>query len=120
MKTIDSPVTVLLKSEIRIEKSSTNAIYVQIAQQIIQLIQKGYLQVGSLLPGTRVLAVTIGIHRKTAVAVYEELEAQGWVNSIPNKGTYIVTPENVTKIKAIYQQNKNQIASKNRWKNRHT
>ena len=113
MKTIDSPVTVLLKSEIRIEKSSTNAIYVQIAQQIIQLIQKGYLQVGSLLPGTRVLAVTIGIHRKTAVAVYEELVAQGWVNSIPNKGTYIVMPENVTKIKAIYQQNKNQIASKN-------
>ncbi|RBA29860.1 aminotransferase-like domain-containing protein [Flavobacterium tibetense] len=113
MKTTDSPVIELLKSEIRIEKSSTNAVYVQIAQQIIQLIQKGYLSVGSLLPGTRILAVTIGIHRKTAVAVYEELAAQGWVNSIPNKGTYIVTPENITKIKAIHQQNKNQIASKN-------
>jgi GntR family transcriptional regulator / MocR family aminotransferase len=112
LKTTDSPVIELLKSEIRIEKSSMNAIYVQIAQQIIQLIQRGYLEAGSLLPGTRILSATIGIHRKTAVAVYEELAAQGWVNSIPNKGTYIVTPENNTKIKAIHQQNCCKIVAK--------
>lgn len=112
MKSADSPVIVILKNEIRIEKSSTNAIYVQIAQQIIQLIQRGYLEAGSLLPGTRIVAATIGIHRKTAVAVYEELAAQGWVISIPNKGTFIVTPENNTKIKAIHQHNKSETFSK--------
>lgn len=111
MKTTDSPVITLLKNEIRIEKSNVNAIYVQIAQQIIQLIQRGYLEVGSVLPGTRIVAATIGIHRKTAVAVYEELAAQGWVNSIPNKGTFIVSPENNTKVKAIHQQNKSDIFS---------
>ena len=112
MKSADSPVIAILKNEIRIEKSSTNAIYVQIAQQIIQLIQRGYLEAGSLLPGTRIVAATIGIHRKTAVAVYEELAAQGWVISIPNKGTFIVTPENNTKIKAIHQQNQSETFSK--------
>lgn len=112
MKSADSPVIAILKNEIRIEKSSTNAIYVQIAQQIIQLIQRGYLEAGSLLPGTRIVATTIGIHRKTAVAVYEELAAQGWVISIPNKGTFIVTPENNTKIKAIHQQNQSETFSK--------
>ena len=112
MKSADSPVIAILKNEIRIEKSSTNAIYVQIAQQIIQLIQRGYLEAGSLLPGTRIVAATIGIHRKTAVAVYEELAAQGWVISIPNKGTFIVTPENNTKIKAIHQHNKSETFSK--------
>lgn len=112
MKSADSPVIAILKNEIRIEKSSTNAIYVQIAQQIIQLIQRGYLEAGSLLPGTRIVATTIGIHRKTAVAVYEELAAQGWVISIPNKGTFIVTPENNTKIKAIHQHNKSETFSK--------
>ena len=112
MKSADSPVIAILKNEIRIEKSSTNAIYVQIAQQIIQLIQRGYLEAGSLLPGTRIVAATIGIHRKTAVAVYEELAAQGWVNSIPNKGTFIVAPENNTKIKAIHQHNKSETFSK--------
>ena len=112
MKSADSPVIAILKNEIRIEKSSTNAIYVQIAQQIIQLIQRGYLEAGRLLPGTRIVAATIGIHRKTAVAVYEELAAQGWVISIPNKGTFIVTPENNTKIKAIHQHNKSETFSK--------
>jgi GntR family transcriptional regulator/MocR family aminotransferase len=112
LKSADSPVIAILKNEIRIEKSSTNAIYVQIAQQIIQLIQRGYLEAGSLLPGTRIVATTIGIHRKTAVAVYEELAAQGWVISIPNKGTFIVTPENNTKIKAIHQHNKSETFSK--------
>ena len=112
MKTIDSPVIAILKNEIRIEKSNANAIYVQIAHQIIQLIQRGYLEAGSALPGTRIIAATIGIHRKTAVAVYEELAAQGWVNSIPNKGTFIVTPENNTKIKAIHQKNQNEIKPK--------
>lgn len=112
MKSADSPVIAILKNEIRIEKSSTNAIYVQIAQQIIQLIQRGYLEAGSLLPGTRIVATTIGIHRKTAVAVYEELATQGWVISIPNKGTFIVTPENNTKIKAIHQHNKSETFSK--------
>jgi GntR family transcriptional regulator/MocR family aminotransferase len=30
------------------------------------------------------------IHRNTAVAVYDEFSAQGWTESLPNKGTFII------------------------------
>lgn len=113
MKIIDSPVIELIKSTVCIEQSNTNARYIQIAQHIVQLIQKGYLPVGNLLPGTRLLAAALKIHRKTAVAVYEELASQGWVNIVPNKGTYVISNENTKKLKAIHQQNKNKNISKN-------
>ena len=27
---------------------------------------------------------------KTVIAAYEELDAQGWVETIPNKGTFVI------------------------------
>jgi GntR family transcriptional regulator/MocR family aminotransferase len=42
------------------------------------------------LPGTRTLSQILEVHRNTIVAVYDELFAQGWVESFPNKGTFII------------------------------
>lgn len=88
----DSPANTLLKELILFEKSSTTSVYIQIAQQIVHAIQRGYLSVGKSLPGTRTFSQLLNIHRNTAVAVYEELASQGWVEIIPNKGTFIVAP----------------------------
>jgi len=41
------------------------------------------------LPGSRVLASLLEVHRKTIVACYDELLLQGWVESIPKKGTFV-------------------------------
>jgi GntR family transcriptional regulator/MocR family aminotransferase len=41
------------------------------------------------LPGTRTFSEMLEIHRNTAVA-YDELSAQGWTESLPNKGTFII------------------------------
>ena len=41
------------------------------------------------LPGSRTLAGQLNVHRKTIVACYEELLLQGWIESIPKKGTYV-------------------------------
>ncbi len=99
---MNSPVNSLLKHVISFEKSSLKAIYIQIAQQIINAIQRGYLSKGTKLPGTRVLGKLLHIHRNTVVAVYDELASQGWVEIIPNKGTFILVPEQTTvSIKAI-------------------
>lgn len=58
-----------------------------------------------MLPGTRVLSQLLKIHRNTAVAIYEELASQGWVEIIPNKGTFVLEPEkNTAKIKATSQK----------------
>ena len=83
----DSPVNTLLKKLIHFEKSSATPVYIQISQQIINAIQRSYLAGGTLLPGTRVFSQLIQINRNTAVAVYDELASQSWVDIIANKGT---------------------------------
>lgn len=102
---IDSPVNILFKQLIDFDKSIPQPVYIQVAQQIINAIQRGYLTKGTLLPGTRVFGQLLKIHRNTAVAIYEELASQGWVEIIPNKGTFILEPELKTaKIKAATQK----------------
>ncbi|MBV2195726.1 MAG: PLP-dependent aminotransferase family protein, partial [Flavobacterium sp.] len=101
----DSPVNSLLKELINFDKTSTTSVYIQIAQQIINAIQRSYLKEGTALPGTRIFSQLLRVHRNTAVAVYEELAAQGWVEIIPNKGTFVLFPKPKTaKIKAITNQ----------------
>ena len=102
---MNSPVSQLLEQLIHFEKGSSQPVYIQIAQQIINAIQRGYLSIGSVLPGTRVLSQILKIHRNTVVAVYDELASQGWVEIIPNKGTFVLVPEQTTApIKATAQQ----------------
>ena len=38
-----------------------------------------------MLPGSRSLSKELGINRKTVQAVYEELEAQGWLVTLLEK-----------------------------------
>lgn len=99
---MNSPVNDLLKQLIHFEKKSSTAIFIQISHQIIDAIQRGYLTKGTSLPGSRTLSQLLNIHRNTVVAVYEELASQGWVEIIPNKGTFVLVPEQKTAtIKAI-------------------
>ncbi|MFV0539755.1 MAG: PLP-dependent aminotransferase family protein [Aestuariibaculum sp.] len=100
----DSPDKKLLKQLIYFDKTNTTAVYIQIAQQIINAIQRGYLIKGAALPGTRIFSKLLKIHRNTAVAAYDELASQGWVEIVPNKGTFILVPEQkpIT-IKAVSQ-----------------
>ena len=89
----DSPVNALLKKLIHFDKSSGSPVYIQISEQIINAIQQNYLEKGTLLPGTRIFSQLIQVHRNTAVAVYNELASQGWVEIIANKGTFVLIPE---------------------------
>jgi GntR family transcriptional regulator / MocR family aminotransferase len=102
---MNSPVDKLLKQLIFIEKSNATAIYIQVAQQIINAIQRGYLVEGTWLPGTRTFCQLFNINRNTVVSIYNELASQGWVEIIPNKGTCILVPEQKTAaIKATTQR----------------
>ncbi len=93
---MSSPVNNLLKTLVHFEKSQVTAVYIQIAQQIINAIQRRYLIEGTALPGTRTLSELLAINRNTAVAVYDELASQGWVDIVPNKGTFVLMPEQKT------------------------
>jgi GntR family transcriptional regulator / MocR family aminotransferase len=87
---MNSPVEIPYQSFIKIDRNSNVAIYMQITNQLINAIQRGFLSVGTKLPGTRSLSNFLEVHRNTIVAVYDELFAQGWVESLPNKGTFII------------------------------
>ena len=102
---MNSPVKELIKQLVSFDKSSIQPLYIQVAQQVINGIQRGYLAKGSKLPGTRVLSDILNIHRNTSVAIYDELASQGWVNIVANKGTFVLIPdENFSKIKASGQK----------------
>lgn len=75
---------------IRPDKSSTKAVYVQIATSIIELIQKGIVRAGAKLPGSRQLAEKLDINRNTVNAAYDELFAQGYIISMERKGVFVV------------------------------
>ncbi len=72
-----------------INKNCSQPIYLQIVSEFIRQIQDGIVKSGTKLPGSRKLAELLGVHRKTVVTAMEELYAQGWVELIPYKGTYI-------------------------------
>ncbi|MEO5675552.1 MAG: PLP-dependent aminotransferase family protein [Chitinophagales bacterium] len=71
------------------KKSSSQPVYLQIANSIIMEIKEGVIKPGMKMPGTRELSQLLKVHRQTLVNAYTELEAQGWINSVPSKGTFI-------------------------------
>lgn len=87
---MSSPVLFALSSFIKLDRISTTPVFIQLAQQLINGIQRGFLPVGARLPGTRQVAIELKLHRKTVIAAYEELHAQGWIDIIPNKGTFVL------------------------------
>ena len=77
------------KTSIQFDRKCNQALYLQLSNQIIQFIKNQKLVPNTKLPGSRTLAEQLNVHRKTVVACYEELLLQGWVESIPKKGTFV-------------------------------
>lgn len=76
-----------------IDKDLNIPVYRQIAVSIINAIRNGVLKAGTHLPGTRELAKILGVHRKTVIAAYDELNAQDWIVVVPRK--HVAVSENI-------------------------
>lgn len=74
---------------IHLDKSSITPIYLQIANQFSNAIQRNIIPVQTKLPGTRKLAELLQVNRNTVIAAFDELITQGWLISLPNKGTFV-------------------------------
>jgi GntR family transcriptional regulator/MocR family aminotransferase len=77
------------KSLIPLNSDSPLAIYLQIANAVIAAIKQGIIKPGERIPGTRDLSLLLGVHRQTVVNAYDELNAQGWIYSLPSKGNFV-------------------------------
>lgn len=72
-----------------ISNSSNKPIYEQIKEQIKNKIVSNELKVGDQLPSIRSLAKDLRISVITTKNAYEELEKEGYVETIPGKGMYV-------------------------------
>lgn len=76
------------KTIIQVQKDCDTPVYLQIANSVICEMRKGRVGPGIKLPGSRQMAELLEVHRKTIVRAYEELDAQGWIEMHPSKGTF--------------------------------
>lgn len=75
----------------RIDSSHATPVYLQIIQALIRDIESGRLSSGAFLPSSRELAAALSVNRKTVVLAYEDLIAQGWLESAATRGTLVST-----------------------------
>jgi GntR family transcriptional regulator/MocR family aminotransferase len=73
----------------RIDPALRTPLYLQIVHALIREIESGRLAPGTYLPSSREMATTLGVNRKTVVLAYEDLMAQGWLNSEGTRGTVV-------------------------------
>ncbi|QBQ48325.1 PLP-dependent aminotransferase family protein [Brevundimonas naejangsanensis] len=74
---------------IELIEDASRPIFINLAESIIREIERGRLKPGDRLPGTRALAGTLGVHRNTVDAAYQELVLQAWLVSEASRGTFV-------------------------------
>ncbi|RKD23616.1 transcriptional regulator, GntR family [Caminicella sporogenes DSM 14501] len=74
-----------------ISNSSKDPIYLQIANQIKNQIINGDLKENDVLPSIRGLAKELQISVITTKRAYEELEREGFINTVLGKGTFVAS-----------------------------
>lgn len=75
--------------EIILSNSSDKPIYEQITMQIKNQIMNGTLQSHDPLPSMRALAKSLHISVITAQHAYEDLQRDGFIETIAGKGTFV-------------------------------
>ncbi len=81
-------------NHIVISNSNSDPIYFQIETQIKREIMQGKLASGEMLPSIRRLAKELRISVITTKRAYEELEKEGFIETIPGKGSYVAKQSN--------------------------
>lgn len=75
--------------DIIVSNASQKPIYEQITSQIKDQILQGELKEGSQLPSIRSLANDLRISVITTKRAYTDLENQGFIETVPGKGSFI-------------------------------
>lgn len=79
--------------DIVISNTGNKPIYEQISTQLKDAILSGELEEGSMLPSIRSLAADLRISVITTKRAYEDLEADGFITTMPGRGSF-VAPQN--------------------------
>ncbi len=74
---------------INLDYRDVRPIYTQICDGFRDQIRSGILCTGDKLPSVRELATALTINPNTIQRAYRELEMQGWIASVPGKGSFV-------------------------------
>jgi DNA-binding transcriptional MocR family regulator len=77
---------------LRLDRDSRTPLYLQIRNQLREMILDGTLSEGSRLPPERKMAAALGVNRGTVVNAYRELAADGLVEGHVGRGTIVCQP----------------------------
>jgi len=75
--------------EIDFDRKGALPPFLQIARALVADIQRGRLRPTDRLPGSRRLAQILEVHRNTVLAALAELTAEGWIETVPARGTFV-------------------------------
>ena len=75
--------------DIILSNSSDKPIYEQISSQVKAQILSGALAAGAKLPSIRALASDLGVSVITTKRAYEELERDGFIETVTGKGSFV-------------------------------
>ena len=74
---------------ISINYRDARPIYEQVKDGFVRLILSGVLAEGARIPSVRELAASLVINPNTIQRAYRELEAEGYIASVPGKGSFV-------------------------------
>ena len=74
---------------IQINYHDSRPIYEKVKDSLRQLILSGALPEGDRLPSVRELAMSLTINPNTIQRAYRELEQEGYIVSVPGKGSFV-------------------------------
>ncbi len=74
---------------IQINYRDSRPIYEQVAESFRKLILSGVLPPGEKMPSVRELATSLTINPNTIQRAYRELEIDGYICTVPGKGSFV-------------------------------
>lgn len=80
--------------KIILSNQSEKPIYLQIKEQLEEQILSGEIQEDTVLPSIRKMASELSVSVITTTRAYKELEADGFIATVPGKGCIVLPPDN--------------------------
>lgn len=77
---------------VHLDYRDARPIYAQIVDGFRDQILRRILLPGDKMPSVRELALELAINPNTIQRSYRELETQGWIASVPGKGSFVCQP----------------------------
>ncbi|MEY8522839.1 GntR family transcriptional regulator [Lachnospiraceae bacterium 38-10] len=80
--------------KIILSNQSEKPIYLQIKEQVEEQILSGEIPEDTVLPSIRKMASDLSVSVITTTRAYKELEADGFITTVPGKGCIVLAPDN--------------------------